>query len=142
MTTKKQQAGLTLVEVLVTMILLGIILIPAMQALQTSVVGADVHSDIASNDFRVTSRLEELLVEPFSDLADAATVAGGPTVATTYSESAGPPGRLLVFLAFYDGDNADADNNPFTGGDPDLLWISVEAEGTVHALQTISASGY
>lgn len=136
------QTGLTLVEVLVTMVLLGILLIPAMQALHTGIVGADVHGDMASVNFRLTSQLEVLLAEPFSDLADAASAAGGPGVATTYSESAGPPGRLVVLLAFYDGDNADADGNPFTGGDSDLLWIRVEAEDTIHAVETIAARGY
>jgi hypothetical protein len=122
--------------------LLTILLIPAMRALQTSVTGADVHGDLASSHFRLTSRVEELLAEPFADLSDAAIAAGAPTTATSYSEAAGPPGRLLVYLSPYDGDNADADNDPFTGTDSDLLWIRVEIENSVHTLQTIRASGY
>jgi hypothetical protein len=128
--------------VLVAVTLLTILLIPAMRALQTSVTGANVHGDLASSHFRLTSRLEELLAEPFVDLSDAAIAAGAPTTETTYSEAAGPPGRLLVYVSLYDGDNADADNDPFTGTDSDLLWISVEADGTVHNLQTIKARGY
>ena len=53
-----------------------------------------------------------------------------------------PPGRLLVYLSLYDGDNADADDNPFTGTDPDLLWIRIDVEDTVHTLETITANGY
>ena len=136
------ESGLTLVEVLVTIVLLAIVLIPAIQALQTGIVGADVHADVASSHYRLTSRIEELLVEPFADLSDAAIAAAAPTTETTYSEAAGPPGRLLVYLSLYDGDNADADNDPFTGIDPDLLWIRVDIEDTVHTLQTIRASGY
>jgi prepilin-type N-terminal cleavage/methylation domain-containing protein len=138
----RKEYGLTLVEVLVTVVLLGIVLIPAMRALQTGVVGADVHGDVAASHYRLTSRLEELLAEPFVDLSDAAIAAGAPTTATTYSEAAGQPGRLLVYLSLYDGDNADADNDPFTGTDPDLLWLRVDIEDSVHTLQTIRASGY
>ena len=139
---RRQERGLTLVEVLVTVVLLTIVLVPAMHALQTGVVGAEVHRDVAANHYRLTSRLEELLAEPFEDLSDAAMAAGAPTTATNYSDAAGPPGRLLVYLSLYDGDNADADDDPFTGTDPDLLWVRVDIEDTVHTLQTIRASGY
>jgi prepilin-type N-terminal cleavage/methylation domain-containing protein len=142
MTTRRLESGLTLVEVLVTIVLLAIVLIPATQALQTAVVGADVHADIASGHYRLTSRLEELLAEPFAALSDAAIAAGAPTTPSSYSDAAGPPGRLLVYLSLYDGDNADTDDDPFTGTDPDLLWIRVDIEDTVHTLQTITASGY
>jgi prepilin-type N-terminal cleavage/methylation domain-containing protein len=136
------QRGLTLVEVLVAMVLLALVLLPAMQALQTSVTGADVHDELANNHFRLTSRMEELLAEPFADLEAAAVAAGAPSAATSYSEPSGPPGRLLVYLAAYDGDNADADDDPFTGTDPGILWLRVEAEGTVHGLETVIAQGY
>ena len=142
MTSSRRQSGLTLVEVLVAVMLLAIVLVPAMRALQTGVVGADVHADIASGNHRLSSRLEELLAEPFADLSDAAITAGSPTTLSIYSDPVGPPGRMLVYLSFYDGDNADSDNDPFTGTDPDLLWLRVEIEDTVHALQTIAAREY
>lgn len=141
MIRRRCEAGLTLVEVLVTIVLLSVVLVPAIRALQTSVVGADIHNDLATEHVRLTSRLEELLAEPFTNLEAAATAAGGPTVESSYSDAAGPPGRLLVYLGFYDGDNADTDDNPFTGTEPDLLWVRVETEGTIHALQTITARG-
>ena len=141
MKTPRIEAGLTLVEVLVSIVLLTLILVPALRALQTGVVGAAVHSDVATTHYRLRSRLEELLVEPYTSLSDAALTAGSPTVATTYSDAAGPPGRLLVFLSLYDGDNADSDNDPFTGTDSDLMWIRVDIEGSVQTLQTIRANG-
>jgi len=142
MSKSTNQRGLTLVEVLVTVVLMAIVLVPAIQALRTGIVGADVHSDITSINFRLTSRLEELLTEPFADLSDAAIAAGSPTTPSSYSEAAGPPGRLLVYLSSYDGDNADADGDPFTGTDADLLWIRVDVEDSVHSLQTVRAQGY
>lgn len=124
------------------MVLLTVLLVPAIRALQTSVTGAEVHAELADNHFRLTSRMEELLAEPFGDLEAAALAAGSPTVATVYSDGAGPPGRLVVYLSAYDGDNADADNDPFTGTDSGLLWIRVEAENTVHDLQTVRTQGF
>ena len=136
------QAGLTLVEVLVTIVLLAILLVPAISALQTGIMGAEVHADVAASHYRLTSRIEELRVEPFTDLSDAAIAAGSATTPSSYSDPAGPPGRLLVYLSLYDGDNADADDDPFTGTDPDLLWMQVEIENSVFSLQLIRARGY
>ena len=142
MTRRLTQAGLTLVEVLVAVVLLAILLIPAINALQTGIVGTEVHGDVAASHYRLTSRLEELLAEPFTDLSDAAVAAGSATMPSNYSEPAGPPGRLLVYLSQYDGDNADADDDPFTGTDADLVWIRVDIEDSVFTLQTVKARGY
>jgi len=140
-TGRARQSGLTLVEVLVAVTLLTVLLVPAMRALHTGTIGARIHGELAADQFRLTSRMEELLAEPFDDLEAAAIAAGAPTVATSYSDGAGPPGRLLVYLSLYDGDNADADDDPFTGADAGLLWIQVQAENTVHGLQTVRAQG-
>ena len=67
---------------------------------------------------------------------------GSPSAETSYSEAGGTPGRLVVYLSPCDGDNADNDNDLFTGADDGLLWIRVEAENTVHDLQTVRARGY
>lgn len=140
--TPRNQHGLTFVEVLVAMALLAVMLVPAINALTGSSHGADVHRDVAGNHFRLTSRLEELLAEPFASLEAAAVAAGSPQAATSYSESAGLPGRLVVYLSACDGDNADGDDDLFTGTDDGILWIRVAVEDTVHDLQTIRARGY
>ena len=142
MSPRQRQSGLTLVEILVAVVLLAILLVPAILALQTGIVGTDVHADVTSNHLRLSSRLEELLAEPFTALQDAASVAGGPTNPSSYSEPATVPGRLVVYLAGYDGDNADADNDPFTGADAGLLWLRVEIEDSAHALETLRAQGF
>ncbi len=138
----RSEIGLTLAEVLVAISLLAIVLVPAIRALHTGIVGANVHDDVTSTHYRLTARLEELLVEPFADLEDAAIAAGGPTVPSAYSDAAGLPNRLLVYLSYYDGDNADADDDPFTGTDADILWIRVSIENTVHGLETVSARSF
>ena len=142
MIVARQQRGLTLVEVLVAVIILAVVMIPAISALQTGAVGSAVHADVTSSHHRVSARLEQLLAEPFADLSAAAIAAGGPGIASSYSDALGPPARLVVFLSHYDGDNADADNDPFTGTDAGLMWIRVDIEGSVHTLQTIKAQGF
>ena len=142
MKRRHQESGLTLVEVLVTIVLLAVLLVPAINALQSGIVGAQVHGDVSASAFRLTTRMEELLAESFASLSDAATAAGSRSTPTSYSDAAGSPGRLLVYLSPYDGDNVDVDNDPFTGTDPDLLWIRVEIENSVFSLQTVRANGY
>ena len=142
MSGARKQTGLTLVEVLVTIVLLGILLVPAIDAVQTAIVGNAVHNEVATSHYRLQSRIEELLAEPFSNLEASATAAGGPGNPSSYSESAGLPGRLLVYLSAFDGDNADADSDPFTGTDDGLIWIRVAIDGSVYELQTVAARGH
>ena len=141
MTKSVQQRGLTLVEVLVTMVLLTIVLVPAIQALQTSMTGAAVHADLTSVHYRLMSRMEDVLAEPIASLEAAAIDAGSAFAPSSYSDAAGPPARLLVYLALFDGDNADADDDPFTGQDNGIVWVRVAAEGTVYELRAIRSNG-
>ena len=142
MISARDQRGLTLVEVLVAVVLLGLLLIPTINALQTAIVGTAVHDDLANSHYRLRSRVEDLLGEPFADLESAAIAAGGSGNPSSYSDASGPPARLLVYLSAYDGDNADADNDPFTGTDAGLIWIRVAIEDSVYELQTVVAQGF
>ena len=136
MKTRATQRGLTLTEVLVSLLLLSLVIVPAIEALHIGVLGNSVNEELANSHVRLSGRLEEVLAEPFPALVSAAETAGSETIPSIYSEPAGP-GQLLVFVAFYDGDNADGDGQPFTGGDRDLLWIRVEIVGTVHHIDTL-----
>ncbi len=142
MSRPRRQHGLTLIEVLVSISLLAILLIPAITALQTGIVGADVHADVAARHFLLRSRLDQLLNEPFDAVEQAAIAAGSSSTPSAYSDPTGTPNRLLVYLSNYDGDNADKDNDPFTGGDGGLLWLRVDIEGTTGSLETVRARGY
>ena len=71
----------------------------------------------------------------------AASAAGNATTPTSYSDTVTyPDGRqitLQVYLSLYDGDNADTDNDVFSGTDPDLLWLRVAIDGTPYALESL-----
>ena len=129
--------GLSYVEVLVATMLLGMCLVPALEALQPAVLGTSISERHVRDQGRVQSRFEKVLAEPYSSLQAAADVAGAPTVATGYSDAPGTEDRLLVYIGAYDGDNADGDNNSFTDTDADLLWVRVVTETSGHARECL-----
>lgn len=131
-----RQAGLSYIEVLIAVVIIAMSVIPATDALRNAMKVAESDSQATINHYRLISKMEEVLADPFSTVS--ARVAGIST-ATSYSDTAGSTDRRLVFISRYDGDNADADDDPFTGTEADLLWVRVEIEGTATALQALKA---
>ncbi len=137
-----KQAGFSYVEVLIATVLIAVSLVPALDALQAGLKGSEVQAEYIEGHFYLTGKMETVLAEPFSVLAAAATPEGNPVNPSTYSDSlTTPQGRTItrqVFLRPYDGDNADADNDPFTGTDPGLLWVQVAIDGTAYAIESLT----
>lgn len=131
------QAGITYIEVLIAAALIAVSLVPMMDAVRTATVSTGVHEDAAVQNLHLIATLEDVLAEPFSSLEAAATAAGSESTLASYSDLAGSTNRRLVFLSLYDGDNADSDNDPFTGTDQGLMWVRVEIEGTAQAIETL-----
>ncbi len=131
-----RQSGISYVEILATVIIIAVSVIPATVAMRGAMNATQLDSQATVNHYRLMSKMEEVLAAPFTTVF---AQAAGPTTATSYSDAAGSVNRRLVFIATYDGDNADADNDPFTGTDPDLLWLRVKIEGTVTAMQALKA---
>lgn len=134
---RRRQEGLSYLEVLVATVLVALSLVPALEALQIGILGGGIHESRVSLHYHLASKLEEVLAEPFANLAAEALAAGGNP--TSYSDAPGVPNRRLVFLAGYDGDDDDGDGDPFTGADSGLLWLRVEIEATSHALETLAS---
>ena len=134
-------AGFSYVEVLVAIVLIAVTLVPAMEALQPGIAGSGIHEIIAEDHYQLAGKLEQVLVEPFGQLNSAAKAAGSRTTPTSYQDVfTYADGRQItrnVFLARYDGDNADTDNDPFTGTDDGLLWVRVAIAGTGIALESL-----
>lgn len=130
-----RMAGLSYVEVLIATLLITVALVPALEALSPGVAGAGLHAGRVEEHYARTGRMEELLAKPFAQLDAAALAAGGPANASGYSDVITLAGSRQVarnvYLSRYDADNADADDDPFTGTENDLLWLRVEIAGGV-----------
>ena len=136
---KNREQGFTYVEVIVAVILMSLALIPALNAIRQSTAVSKGQQSLIANTYSVFSIMEYILAQPYESLYQAAIAAGGATNPSSYSDPVATPGRRLVFLALYDGDNADSDNQPLTGGDPGLLWVKVELEGEDMAMESLTS---
>lgn len=137
-TTGKYEQGLSYIEVLIATVLVVVALAPAIEALHPAIQGAGIHKSETGLHYHLSARLESLLAESFSTLdAEAQTLADPTAISTVFSDAAGSTNRRLVFVSRYDADNADGDNDPFTGTDEGLVWLRVEIENTSHALETL-----
>jgi len=134
-----RQAGFSYMELLVATLLIAIMLVPALDAMQSGIQGSAIHTQLAQNQYRMISKLEQTLALPFAELLTQADLVADPKILipAPYSDPAGTASRRLVFLARYDGDDADGDKDPFTGTDAGLLWVRVTIENSPRALETV-----
>jgi len=143
MRTPRRQAGLTYMEVLLATVLIALLLVPGLQALHSGLQSTVEQSGLEEEQALLQGRLADLLAVPFATLDAAAQAAGAPTTASSLSDTVTlSDGRSLsrqVFLSRYDGDNADADDDPYTGTDAGLLWLRVAIAGTTLAVETLTA---
>jgi voltage-gated potassium channel Kch len=128
--------GMLYAEVLVAVAILALALVPATNALYAGLRSSEHFADAADAHFAMLGRMDELRAEPFGALDAAAAAVGSKGLPTSYSDPSGP-NRKLVYLSRYDADNADKDNDPFTGVEADVLWLRVTIEGTDRALETL-----
>jgi len=131
-----RQSGLSYVEVLVATLLIAIALVPMMEALQPGLQGSEIHRQQNEIHFALRGKLESVLAEPFASLDAAATVAGAHTTATAYSDLAATIPHE-VFIWRYDVDNADNDDDPYTGGEADMLWLRIASLDDGFSIQTL-----
>ncbi len=130
--------GFSYVEVLVAVALIAVCLVPAIQALQSGILGASVHEELALDQYALVTKMETVLAEPFGTLDAAGLAAGNPAAPPNptppYSTS-----PFLVYVARFDADDADGDGLPHTGAEDDILWVRVESEDTGRFLETLTS---
>ncbi|MGW8310191.1 MAG: hypothetical protein ACWGNB_03925 [Thiogranum sp.] len=135
--------GFAYVEVLVATLLIATTLVPALDALRPGTIAADIQQRMASDQYSMLARFEEVMAAPFAELQASADAAGNATVPSSYSDTVVyGDGRQIVrnvYLSGYDGDNADGDGDPFTGKDAGLLWVKIEIAGTRHRLEGLTS---
>ena len=130
-----RQRGFTYLEVLVSMLLIAIVLVPALDALQSGIQAGTLHREAAVSRALLAGRLEQTLSEPFSRLSELASLAGGlDSVVDALSDAPGTTNRRLVHLAHY-----DAETQTFSGTETGLLWVRVVLEENGETLETLSA---
>lgn len=138
----KHPAGFTLLEVIVTMAVLAVCLVPAMEALRGAMGLLGIQETMSTDEYALLAKSEEVLAQRFTDLDAAAAAAGGPTTPTSYSDViTTADGRQLsrdVYLWPMDGDNADLDANLFTGSDAGILYVKVALANTPLYHETIA----
>ncbi|MCB1753921.1 MAG: hypothetical protein KDJ38_00270 [Gammaproteobacteria bacterium] len=150
-----RQAGLSYVEVVVSIVIISAALVPALQAVQSGIQSATVHEDLAQKHYYLLSKMQEVQATSFDELLAAADAAGAHTAASSYSDASGTDDRRVVYLSFYDADDSDGDNNPFTIDDPNtdgdnnpytasldeagvpLVWIRTEIQNSPFSLETL-----
>jgi len=132
------QAGISYTEAMVAAFLAAVLLLPALQGLQLGVMGSGVYIQKNQEYQYLQEKMEEVLHTSFAVLENAQA---GQNMATTLSDVVqydnGTSVNRQVFITAYDVDNQDGDNNVFSGGDSGVLWIKVELEGGVVALETL-----
>ena len=135
----QRQAGFSYMELLVATLLIAIMLVPALDAMQSGIQGSGIHTQLAQNQYRMISKMEQTLALPFAELLQQADLVADSKILIPppFSDAAGTESRRLVFLARYDGDDADGDKDPFTGTDAGLLWVRVTIEDSPRALETV-----
>ncbi len=116
--------GYAYVEVLIAAIVLSTALVPATDALRHVVQHSAAQRDLLIHEFAATATLESVLAESFAALDLEAQSTGG-TSPSAFSDPVGTPNRKLVWLAPFDLDNADADNNTLTGAEPGIVRVAV-----------------
>jgi type II secretory pathway pseudopilin PulG len=136
---RKRQQGFTYVEVVVAVLLLSLALIPAMNAIRDNIAISREQQSLIAGNYAVFSKMEYVLAQPYGNLFGAAVTAGDPTTPTVFSDPVSTPARVFVYLTPYDADNADSDNDPFTGGDPGLLWVRVALEDGSLSMESLTS---
>ncbi len=128
--------GFSYVEVLVSVVLLAVLMVPALQSLQGGIVNA-VTPAIAARPPLLRAKMEEVLSSPFPALYAATYAVGGNTngVNATFSDAPAATDRRIVVLYRY-----DASTKALSTSDTGLLYVSAyySADGSANALVTLA----
>ena len=131
----KRQRGFSYVEVLVSVVLVAVLLVPALQALESGVSGTQ-SAALARRQLALADKMERVLAKPFVELYAETYAPGGNTtgsVSASLSDPAGPYRRAVVLYRY------DATNAMLSGADTGLLYVAVyyESDGPGGAIATL-----
>jgi type II secretory pathway component PulJ len=130
------QRGFSYVEILLSVVLLAVLLVPALEALQSAIAG-NANAPLVRRHLALQDKIERVLSRPFADLYTQTYAPGGNTttsVSASLSDPAGTPERRNVVLYRYDASAAAP-----SAADTGLLFVAVyyENEPADRALTTL-----
>jgi len=139
LSNRPRPRGFSYAEILLSVVLLTVLLVPALQALQTGIAGGQ-NPSLATRQLTLRDEMEQVLAKPFADLYAQTYLAGGNTTSAnaSFSDPAGAPGRRMVVLYRYRYD-ASTSSGALSPDDTGLVFVSVyyEAEGSANGLNTL-----
>ncbi len=126
--------GFSYIEVLLSVVLLVVLLVPAMQALNIGISGGA--KNIAAKQLLLRTKVEEVLSKPYGQLYDATNdCANTPaSISTSLSDASGLADRRVVVLYCY-----DTATNALSSANTGVIYVSVyfENTGSAGALNTL-----
>jgi hypothetical protein len=131
---QRRIGGLAYVEVLVALVLVATALVPALEALQSSVRSGPVLTSAAARDAQLRAKMEEVLSLPFETLNAETFLAGGNTtssVSSALSDAAGADRRVVILYR--------SDGSALSAADTGLVRIRVAYEAGGVALETMKS---
>jgi type II secretory pathway pseudopilin PulG len=134
----RASSGFAYVEVLVAAVIVVVALVPASNAFRAASRQAEFSKTLLAQHYRALASLEITRARTFTELFAEASTTGG-TTPVTGSDAQGATNRRLIYVARFDFDNADKDNDPTTGIDNDYLRVNVQVEGLPISLFSVVA---
>ena len=135
-TRQRAAQGFSYAEILLSVVLIGVLLVPAMQALQAATLGTPVDA-ATPGSLSLQSKMEEVLAAPQSRVYGETYVAGGnaaTSVSATFSDAVGSAQRRIVTIYRY-----DPSVRALATTDTGVALVSVyyETEGAARGLTTL-----
>lgn len=129
-------AGFTYTEVVISVLLLAVLLVPALDALHNAIAGTPTAAT-APERAALHTKMEQVLAAPFSRIYAETFISGGNTATSaspTFSDPVGAPQRTLVVIYRY-----DAASRLLSAADTGLAYVGVydEAAGPGTGLSTL-----
>jgi type II secretory pathway pseudopilin PulG len=134
-TNYSKQHGFSYVEVLLSVVLIAVLLVPAMQSLNGAISGSA--TNVAARQLNLRNKMEEVLSKPYGTLYAVTSISGGNTatsISTSLSDASGSVNRRAVTIYRY-----DTSTNALSATDTGVLFVSVyyEADSNAIALNTL-----
>lgn len=120
--------GYAYIEVLIAAIVLSLALVPASDALMEVIRHTQEVRSLLQTNYHIQVLLETVLTNPYTTLAAELSVAA--PVASRFSDPTATTHRRIVYILPFDADNADTDDNHFSGAESNILRVQVVSENT------------